>query len=123
MKFNKKLFRTHWRIQQTLEKLKRKINDTFHIGLYWDTLRTIDKLEKTESIQEKVRITRALINKVKKIVYFDECTTTDENECKTWDDLQGWLSYFSDRWCMSRANRIVVFLEKVARENDYFYTS
>jgi len=90
-----------------------RVRDFFRIGLYHDTMRTIKKIHNAKDVKVKIKIARALVDKLKKVVYFDECSTVDENECKSFEELCNWLDYFSDRWSMSRLNRVVAFLERM----------
>jgi hypothetical protein len=100
---------SYW-LQQTHRRNMNKLRDTLHISLYVRTQDVIKAIQKPISEQEKLRLVENLIFKVQQVAGFDTCTTPDPDEIKNFTDLQWTLDYFSDRWCMSRANRIMAFV-------------
>ena len=81
--------------------------------LFSKTIKEVDKLKKISDENKRYTELFKYILYVKNHINgFDLCTTPCVTEIEDWDDLYGCLEYFSDRWSISRLNRIYAFYER-----------
>lgn len=96
-----------------MKRIVDKVTDFLKISLFWKTIGEIDKLKRIQDEEKRYEeLNRFVIYVKNKIPVFDICDTPPKDEMKTWDDLYGTLEYFSDRWAMSRLNRIYSFYDR-----------
>jgi hypothetical protein len=80
------------------------------MNLYRYTHRTIKKCKKEKQEKKRLSILFKFCNAMKNKMPMEPCFTPDLSEFNNWESVYFYMLYCSDRWCLSRINKLCTYL-------------